>query len=83
MRDFFAASEENNETGEIGKRLFKTGIQILRIWKRVREERLSWSEYIKNYLGLYRKRIRKDLELARAYPKRKLGILAKNLLERF
>ena len=26
---------------------------------------------------------RADLELARAYPKRKLGIVAKNLLDRF
>ena len=83
IRDFFAASEEKNETGEIGKRLFKTGIQILRIWKRVRDGTLSRSDFIKNYLGRYQKRIRADLELARAYPKRKLGIVAKNLLERF
>ena len=83
IRDFFSASEEKNETGEIGKRLFKTGIQILRIWQRVRDGTLSRSDFIKNYLGRYQKRIRADLELAGAYPKRKLGIVAKNLLERF
>ena len=83
IRDFLAASEKKNEVGEIGKRLFKTGIQILWIWKRVREGTLSRSDFIKNYLGRYRKRIRADLELARAYPKRKLGIVAKNLLDPF
>ena len=77
IRDFLAASEKKNEVGEIGKRLFKTGIQILWIWKRVREGTLSRSEFIKNYLGRYRKRIRADLELALTYPKRKLGIVAK------
>ncbi|MCY2944747.1 MAG: transposase [Planctomycetota bacterium] len=83
VRDFLVASEKKNKAGEIGKRLFKTGIQILRIWKRVREGTLSRNDFIKNYLGRYRKRIRGDLELARAYPKRKLGIVAKNLLDPF
>ena len=50
VRDFLAASEEKNETGEIGKRLFKTGIQILRICKRIREETLSRSDLSKTTL---------------------------------
>ena len=57
--------------------------RLLRIWKRVRDETLSRGDFIKNYLSRYQKRIRSDLELARAYPKRKLGIVTKNLLDRF
>ncbi|MSR79772.1 MAG: hypothetical protein EXS11_03495, partial [Gemmataceae bacterium] len=43
----------------------------------------SQIEFIKNQLGRYWQRIREVLEKALAYPKRKLGIVATNLLEHF